>query len=121
MITVALDRGSGLLAQILLSKTFGVNVLSIQQEETARIFATRGADRFALTAMGFPCGLPRLRGAASWLACELAQAVEGGDHILLLGLVTEAEKTSATPLVYSERLFGAHSGLLEREAARAQK
>ena len=54
MITVALDRASSLLTQILLSKTFGVNVLSIQQEETARIFATPRRRSFRSDRMGFP-------------------------------------------------------------------
>jgi hypothetical protein len=41
--------------------------------------------------------------------------------MLLLGDVTDAEKTAAPPLIYSERIFGTHSVLHEREVERARK
>jgi flavin reductase (DIM6/NTAB) family NADH-FMN oxidoreductase RutF len=121
MISVALDRGSQLLARILETTRFGVNVLAKSQEATARLFATRGADRFGQSHWSLDQEMPRLASAASWLVCDLANAVQGGDHVLLLGVVTHAEKTSAAPLVYSERIFGTHSVLLERESERERK
>jgi flavin reductase (DIM6/NTAB) family NADH-FMN oxidoreductase RutF len=121
MVSVALDRESQLLARILRTKRFGINVLEKSQEATARLFAARGADRFGQSTWASDRGMPRLASAASWLICVLAQAVEGGDHMLLLGVVTDAEKTAAPPLVYSERLFGTHSVLLERETERKKK
>ena len=84
-------------------------------------FATRNVDRFGQSSWELAHGMPRLAACASWLACDLAQAVEGGDHMLLLGLVTEAEKTAAAPLIYSERIFGTHSVLLERETEHQRK
>src|ERR1700757_1949853 len=87
MVTVALDRASNLLVRILGTKRFGINVLAKSQEETARVFATRGVDRFNQSRWGLDCGMPRLTAAASWLVCDLGQAVEGGDHMLLLGVV----------------------------------
>jgi flavin reductase (DIM6/NTAB) family NADH-FMN oxidoreductase RutF len=121
MISVALDRSSRLLAFILQTKRFGVNVLAKSQQDMARLFATRGADRFGQSTWASEHGMPRLAGVASWLVCDLAHAIEGGDHMLLLGVVTNAEKTAAAPLVYSERIFGTHSVLLERETDRQRK
>jgi flavin reductase (DIM6/NTAB) family NADH-FMN oxidoreductase RutF len=121
MVTVAHDRASNLLVRILGTKRFGINVLAKSQEETARVFATRGVDRFNQSRWGLDCGMPRLTAAASWLVCDLAQAVEGGDHMLVLGLVTDAEKTAAPPLIYSERIFGTHSVLHQREIERERK
>lgn len=121
MISVALDRGSSLLTRVLQSTKFGINVLAKAQEDTARLFATRNVDRFAQSSWILDHGMPRLAAVASWLVCDLGQAVEGGDHMLLLGVVTAAEKTSAAPLIYSERIFGTHSVLLEREAERQRK
>ena len=81
MITVALDRGSRLLEPVLRTRRFGVNVLGQGQEETARLFALRSANRFAAADWHYDHGLPRLLGAPAWLACELAQAVRGrGPH-----------------------------------------
>ena len=114
MITVALDRGSRLLDPVLRTRRFGVNVLSHGQEETARQFARRSADRFAAVDWHYDHGLPRLTEAPAWLACELAEAVEGGDHVLLLGSVREAAARTAPPLVYGHRVYGTHSGFAAR-------
>jgi flavin reductase (DIM6/NTAB) family NADH-FMN oxidoreductase RutF len=110
MVTVALDRGSRLLDVVLRTRRLGVNVLRQGQEETARHFAQRRADRFAAVDWRYDHGLPRLSDAPAWLACELAQAVPGGDHVLLLAAVGHAEAATAPPLVYGHRAYGTHSG-----------
>jgi len=109
MVTVALDRASGVLARILDKGRFGVNVLGRGQDDLALVFARRGAGKFDGVAWHHDHGLPRLTDAPSWLVCDLAQAVEGGDHLLLLGTVTHAHTTVAAPLVYGHRMFGTHS------------
>lgn len=114
MITVALDRTSHSLEPLLRTRRFGVNVLSQEQEDAARLFARRSANRFGAVDWHYDCGLPRLSGAPGWLACDLAQAVEGGDHMLLLGTVVHAEARTAPPLVYGHRVFGTHSGFAAR-------
>jgi flavin reductase (DIM6/NTAB) family NADH-FMN oxidoreductase RutF len=114
LVTVALDRRSALLARILASGRFGVNVLASADDDLAVLFASRRADRFARVAWTRSRGLPRLDWAAGWAACELERAVEGGDHRLLIGLVTAAESTQRSPLVYGYRTFGTHSRFAER-------
>ncbi|WP_432181589.1 flavin reductase family protein [Streptomyces sp. NBC_00063] len=114
MVTVALDRSSGVLAHITATGRFGVNVLGHGQDDLALLFARRGADRFAGTDWHFDHGLPRIDAAPGWLACEVADVVEGGDHLLLLGTVTHARTTPAAPLVYGHRLFGTHSAYASR-------
>ncbi|WP_324607489.1 flavin reductase family protein [Streptomyces sp. NRRL B-1347] len=109
MVSVALDRGSGLLARILTTRRFGVNVLGADQEALARRFAGRSADRFAEVRWEDDHGLPRLPDAPGWLVCELTSAVAGGDHQLLLGTVVHARTATAPPLVYGHRTFGTHS------------
>jgi flavin reductase (DIM6/NTAB) family NADH-FMN oxidoreductase RutF len=80
----------------------------------ALLFARRGTDRFRAAPWRVDRGLPQLLEAASWIACDLAKAVEGGDHLLLLGGVTWASRTEAAPLVYGHRVFGTHSGFATR-------
>ncbi|MFC9502761.1 flavin reductase family protein [Streptomyces sp. NPDC057002] len=109
MVTVALDRASGVLSRITTTGRFGVNVLAQSQDDLALAFARRGADRFAGVDWHFDHGLPRLDSAAGWLVCEVSEVVEGGDHLLLLGTVTHARTTPAAPLVYGFRTFGTHS------------
>ncbi|KAB7839614.1 flavin reductase family protein [Streptomyces mobaraensis] len=111
MVSVALNRSSDVLRRILATGRFGVNVLSGEQDGPARTFARRLPDRFA--ASGAPWtydhGLPRLTDAPGWLVCDLRSAVEGGDHLLLLGDVTHVRTSKAAPLVYGHRTFGTHS------------
>jgi flavin reductase (DIM6/NTAB) family NADH-FMN oxidoreductase RutF len=114
MVTVALDRASGVLARILATGRFGVNVLGRAQDDLALTFARRGAGKFDGVDWHSDHGLPRLADAPSWLVCDLAAAVEGGDHLLLLGAVTHAQTTVAAPLVYGHRTFGTHSGFAGR-------
>ncbi|MCX4904659.1 flavin reductase family protein [Streptomyces sp. NBC_00878] len=109
MVTVALDRRSGLLPHITASRRFGVNVLGQGQDDLALGFARRTPDRFAGVGWHFDHGLPRLEAAPGWLACDLTDAVDGGDHLLLLGTVTHARSTPAAPLIYGYRTFGTHS------------
>jgi flavin reductase (DIM6/NTAB) family NADH-FMN oxidoreductase RutF len=114
MITVALDLSSRLLDPVLRTRRFGVNILGHSQDETARLFAQRSVDRFAAVDWRYDHGLPRLSDAPGWLACELTSAVAGGDHMLLLGTVGEAEVRTAPPLVYGHRAYGTHSGFAAR-------
>ena len=109
MVTVALDQRSRLLPALLQARRFGVNVLSYGQEETARLFATPGAERFGVAAWQVDHGMPRLHGAGAWLVCEVTQAVPGGDHTLLLAAVEHTAHTQSAPLVYARRTFGTHS------------
>jgi flavin reductase (DIM6/NTAB) family NADH-FMN oxidoreductase RutF len=114
LITVAFDRRSALLQRILAAGRFGVNLLSHQQVDLAALFARRQADRFGEVSWRDDGGLPRLDGAAGWMACELYRSVPGGDHLLLFGLVTAASRAEYPPLVYAYRTFGSHSRFTER-------
>jgi flavin reductase (DIM6/NTAB) family NADH-FMN oxidoreductase RutF len=121
MVTVALNRRSQLLTQILQAGRFGVNVLARDQEEVAKRFAQRGVERFGPASWHFDGGMPRLACAATWLVCDLESTVEGGDHILLLGLVEDGQRTDAAPLIYGDRTYGTHTVVFEREAAKVHK
>jgi flavin reductase (DIM6/NTAB) family NADH-FMN oxidoreductase RutF len=114
LISVALDRRSALLARIQGARRFGVNVLGSADGELALLFARRGEDRFGQVDWTASEGLPRLDGAAGWAVCDLWQVIEGGDHLLLIGLVTHAESSQRSPLVYGHRTFGTHSRFAER-------
>lgn len=119
LVSVAFDRGSALLGQIRQVGRFAVNVLGQAQDELAVTFARRGVDRFAVADWFTEDGLPRLAGAAGWLVCDLHDCVEGGDHLLLFGLVRVASSRSdLPPLVYAHRTFGTHSRFADRPRPR---
>jgi flavin reductase (DIM6/NTAB) family NADH-FMN oxidoreductase RutF len=112
MVLVSLDRGSDLLALIRESGRFGVNVLGADQSQLALSFAKKGGTgKFNGVRWDVDHELPRLPGAPGWLACEVAQLVDGGDHVVALGTVIAAETVSGQPLTYHGRLFGTHAAL----------
>ncbi len=78
------------------------------------VFARGGVDRFAGVGWHMSAGLPRLTEAGGWIECELYQTVEGGDHLLLFGLVVNSSHRALPPLVYAHRTFGTHSKYSER-------
>ena len=115
LVSVAFDRGSSLLGRIQRAGRFGINILSLGQEDVAVLFARRGVDRFGAVRWRPDDGLPRLCAASGWAVCELYNDVEAGDHRLLFGLVIQASRRDDTaPLVYADQTYGTHSRLAVR-------
>lgn len=106
LVLVSLDRDSALLRMVRQSRRYGINVLSHDQEAIATRFARKGADKFAGVPWGLDTDLPRLEGAASWIACRLHDLVDGGDHVIAVGFVEHAQASPSHPLVYGQRQFG---------------
>jgi ribonuclease-3 len=51
-------------------------------------------------------GLPRIEGTAAWISCDVHELLPGGDHVIVVGLVTRSEiSDNARPLVYHRRRF----------------
>lgn len=112
MISVALDRKSRLLAYAEQTGRIGVNFLGTEQGDLALAMAGKGQDKFDSVDWSLCDGLPRIGGALGWLACDIAQFVPGGDHVVLFGTVTHTAHEKGLPLVYGHKLFGTHSALL---------
>ena len=112
MVLVSLDRTSELLELIRESGRFGLNVLSSDQSTLALKFATKGGvGKFAGVRWDVEGGVPRVPGAGGFLACDVTRFVDGGDHVIVLGLVRLADTVSGAPLTYHGRVFGTHAAL----------
>jgi flavin reductase (DIM6/NTAB) family NADH-FMN oxidoreductase RutF len=105
LVLVSLDRGSDLLAMIGQAGGYGINVLEHEQQGLAKGFARKGNDKFADVRWSLDHGLPRIDGVGLWLACTLQELVDGGDHVIAVGLVQAAEHASRRPLLYQQRTF----------------
>ncbi|MBC7669554.1 MAG: flavin reductase family protein [Gemmatimonadaceae bacterium] len=103
LVLVCLKRDSRTLAAVSATEVFCVNILAADQGPLAYAFAKFGCDdRFALTAVeAGVCGAPVLAGCAAVIECDLHDAHDGGDHVILVGRVLRvmADETKA-PLVY---------------------
>ena len=109
MVLVSLDRSSELLARLTGGSVFGVNVLGSDQAGLALAFARKGSDKFTGVDWVDDAGAPRLAGSPGWLSCTVAQLVQGGDHVIVLGEVRAADRRDAPPLTYHARTFGTHA------------
>jgi flavin reductase (DIM6/NTAB) family NADH-FMN oxidoreductase RutF/dTDP-glucose pyrophosphorylase len=105
LVMVALDRSSDLLKLLRTSSKFGLNVLAAGQEEIGRGCARKGEDKFKGVSWEDDDGLPRIDGTAAWIACEVQEFIPGGDHLIVVGLVTRCQALGEAPLLYHRRNF----------------
>ncbi len=102
MMLACLDRGSRTLTAARSQGRFGVNALAAGQEALARRFARKDPEpaKWEEVEWSPRRELPRLAGALMWVACELRDLIDGGDHLILTGTVIEAESNEAQPLLF---------------------
>jgi flavin reductase (DIM6/NTAB) family NADH-FMN oxidoreductase RutF len=105
LVLVALSRASDLLGHLQEQKRFGVNVLAVGQEQVGFACGGKGSDKLASVAWTEEDDLPRIDGAAAWVACDLHELLPGGDHLIVIGLVTRCDPGTDEPLVYHRRGF----------------
>lgn len=87
---------------------FCVNILAEDQEEISRVFASKADDKFA--GLGWrrsPNGSPLLDGVVASIDCEIASVLDGGDHDIVVGRVTDLEvRHEGGPLVFFRGGYG---------------
>jgi NDP-mannose synthase len=105
LVLVALDKSSDLLSLLHETGKFAVNLLADDQEELGLACAKKGAEKFDKVPWHEDRGLPRIDGAAAWLACDIQEFLPGGDHVIVVGLVTACESEKDEALVYHRRRF----------------
>ena len=87
---------------------FAVNVLSAEQEAIARVFATRGADKFASVRWKPGThGAPLIDGSLARFDCAMHERVAAGDHDILMGRVLGFSRHDGKALVYHGGAFAA--------------
>jgi flavin reductase (DIM6/NTAB) family NADH-FMN oxidoreductase RutF len=111
MMLACLDRGSRTLTSVRAQGRFGVNALAAGQAEVARRFSAKDPEPEKWQGVEWTerQQLPRLEGALVWVACELRDLIDGGDHLILTGNVIEADSREGEPLLFHR---GAYRDLL---------
>jgi flavin reductase (DIM6/NTAB) family NADH-FMN oxidoreductase RutF len=102
MMLACLDRGSRTLTSVRAQGRFGVNALAAGQQEIARRFSGKEpeAEKWQGVEWAASDQLPRLGGTILWVACELRDLIDGGDHLILTGNVLAAEAGAGQPLLF---------------------
>jgi flavin reductase (DIM6/NTAB) family NADH-FMN oxidoreductase RutF len=105
LVLVCLDRSSRTSALLDDTGAFTINILSENQQEVSRVFASRDLDTRRFEGLDFKPGengTPVLAGCIATMQCSLFSRLDAGDHAIFVGEVTDAEVTSdgGEPLVY---------------------
>jgi flavin reductase (DIM6/NTAB) family NADH-FMN oxidoreductase RutF len=102
LMLACLDRGSRTLTSARAAGRFGVNALAAGQADLARRFSSKEPEPSKWEGVGWSesQGIPRLDGVLMWVACELREEIEGGDHLILTGAVIAAESRDTSPLLF---------------------
>ena len=108
LVLVCFDNGSRTLPAVRECGRFAVNVLRAGQEELAAVFASKAIaeEKFAAVTHTVEHGVPVLDDALAWLACELVELVEAGDHTIGIGRVTALEASEGEPLLFFRGEYG---------------
>jgi flavin reductase (DIM6/NTAB) family NADH-FMN oxidoreductase RutF len=111
MMLACLDRGSRTLTAVRAAGRFGVNALAAGQEDLALRFAAKdpAPAKWEGIEWAESQGSPRLADSLMWVACELRDLIDGGDHLIATGTVLEAESGEGMPLIFHR---GAYRDLL---------
>jgi flavin reductase (DIM6/NTAB) family NADH-FMN oxidoreductase RutF len=102
MMLACLDRDSRTLTSVRAAGRFGVNALAAGQERLARQFSGKDPEPSKWEGIEWSESeeCPRFPDALMWVACELRDLIDGGDHLILTGNVVEAESREGRPLIF---------------------
>ncbi|MGD9944932.1 MAG: flavin reductase family protein [Burkholderiaceae bacterium] len=98
-----LGKGQGSSAVFRSSTHFAINILSSEQVELSRRFASPIEDRFA--GVDYACddvAAPLIRGCAAWFVCRHRVHHEVGDHVLFIGEVEAFGTAAEQPLLFCD-------------------
>ena len=101
MVLLCIDRAASIAPALEGVTHLAVHVLGADQEGVSRQFALREGDRFAGLAITRGAeGVPLVPGALVRLECRIAERHAGGDHVIVVAHVLEAEVAEGDPLIY---------------------
>lgn len=92
------------------AQAFAVSILGRHQEEASNYFALSGReptlDLTVIQGRELDNGQPAVAGSLATLGCELYDAIEAGDHTIVIGRVVEANSAGeGDPLLYYRRAY----------------
>ncbi len=112
LVAVSAARTSKTWPRLQEAPVLGMSVLAAHHEGLSRQLASPSLDRFAGHGWrATPEGAVHVEGAALWLTTTPYRVVEGGDHLIALYEIVEAETFDAVePLVFQQSRYRAIHG-----------
>ena len=101
-------KSSSTWPRIQAAQRWAANILAEDGEQVCRLFAEKGADRFAKIAYGTGrTGAPILEDAIAYVDCETVAEHDAGDHLLVVGKVVElGYAAEGKPLLFYRGGYG---------------
>ena len=87
-------------------KSYAINILSESQEKVALNFSNNSQPFLEIDYRLSDTGVPILNNAVAIFECTLHAVYDGGDHSIILGLVTSCNESNLEPLRFFRGKFG---------------
>lgn len=114
LITWCIDRKANSYHDFAQCKFFTITILAEDQQSIAQHFAQKGEDKFKNIACDNTLSPPVIPNGSAAIYCEHQRSVLIGDHLLIVGLVTQFVRNNQDPLVFAQ---GSFQQLHKREMA----
>ena len=102
LLLVCIDKSAASLPVFLEGKGFAVNILVEAQKNAAGLFASHRADKFNNVPWhSGRLGMPLIDDVLAWFECVSENHVDAGDHVILIGRITDFDYRNAQPLGYA--------------------
>jgi len=88
------------------AKHYAIHVLTANQATLCQTFARDGTAFDDVAWTPGPTGVPLIEGCLARFECTRHAIHDGGDHVIIVGEVTQAEINEGTPLVFSKGSYG---------------
>ncbi|WP_422121107.1 flavin reductase family protein [Paragemmobacter straminiformis] len=102
----SIARSSSRFASFSAAQNFAIHILGADERDLAARFTRGGAGFEGLPLAAGHGGTPLIGGTLARFDCALDRALDGGDHLILLGRVLAASFRQGAPLVFSQGHFG---------------
>lgn len=88
------------------AKQYAINILAADQVALCQTFARDGTAFSDVAWSKGANGAPVLDGCLATFECTQAAVHDGGDHVIIVGKVTQAQMSDGEPLVFSKGAYG---------------
>ncbi len=110
LVLICVEHGNYAHDLVLQSGIFSVNILSSEQANISRCFASRSAYKFeqfcGVSTHLVATGAPVFDECVAFVDCRVDAVYPGGDHSIIVGRVEAAGSADAAPLLYYRARYG---------------
>ena len=111
LVLICVDQKSHSYPALLESGCFAINVLTTEQEQASRRFASTRLDKFdGVDFEVSDLGLPLIAGALAHIECTTVNTHVEGDHTIFIGRVERARVSAGEPLLFFRGRYGRLGG-----------